>query len=90
MGGSVPGAGPNRETETDTTIFNKRDAASDGLGRTKGNGENTLDMMAAVLAQSGNTLPQVSNQDGYINMTYHIVTTVWSSTFEVISSNMQY
>lgn len=89
MGGSVPGTGPNRQTETDTTIFRSRDAASDGLGRTKGNGENTLAMMSNALAQSGNTLPQVSSKGGYINMTYHIVTTVCpylSSNSLVVSS----
>lgn len=76
MGGVVPGAGPNRQTEVDTTVFRSRKAASDGLGRTKGNGQNTLDDMSRIVAMSGSTLPQVSNNGGYISATYHIVTTV--------------
>ncbi|OAQ61228.1 CND1, Gas1-like protein [Pochonia chlamydosporia 170] len=75
MGGVVPGAGPNRQTEVDTTVFRSRKAASDGLGRTKGNGQNTLDDMSRIVAMSGSTLPQVSNNGGYISATYHIVTT---------------
>lgn len=76
MGAAVPGTGPNRETEVDTTIFRRRDAASDGLGRTKGAGENDMGMMESVMAMSGSTLPQVSSDGGHIAMTYHIVTTV--------------
>lgn len=76
MGGIVPGAGPNSETEVDTTVFKSRNAASDGLGRTKGNGPNTMAMMDSVIAQSGSTLPQVSSNGGHIDMIYHIVTTV--------------
>ncbi|OAR01907.1 hypothetical protein LLEC1_06586 [Akanthomyces lecanii] len=75
MGAAVPGMGRNRETEVDTTVFQRRDAASDGLGRTKGNGENTMAMMDSVMAMSGSTLPQVSSSGGHIAMTYHIVTT---------------
>ncbi|KAK8931869.1 hypothetical protein H634G_04375 [Metarhizium anisopliae BRIP 53293] len=75
MGGVVPGQGPNRQTEPDTTIFRSRNAASDGLGRTKGNGANTLEGMSRVVAMSGSTLPQVSSNGGYISATYHIVTT---------------
>lgn len=76
MGAAVPGTGRNRETEVDTTVFQRRDAASDGLGHTKGNGENNMAMMDSVMAMSGSTLPQVSSNGGHIAMTYHIVTTV--------------
>ncbi len=76
MGAAVPGMGRNKETEVDTTVFQRRDAASDGLGHTKGNGENNMGMMDSVMAMSGSTLPQVSSNGGHIAMTYHIVTTV--------------
>ncbi|KAJ4159471.1 uncharacterized protein LMH87_008371 [Akanthomyces muscarius] len=75
MGAAVPGMGRNKETEVDTTVFQRRDAASDGLGHTKGNGENNMGMMDSVMAMSGSTLPQVSSNGGHIAMTYHIVTT---------------
>jgi hypothetical protein len=74
QGGVVPGAGSNSKTEVDTTIFNSLSAASDGLGRTEGQGKNTLTGMSAVVAQSGSTLPQVS-QGGSLSGTLHIVTT---------------
>jgi hypothetical protein len=57
----------------DTTVFNSKTAASDGLGKTKA-GPNTLAGMSAVMAQSGSTLPQVSD-GGSISGTVHIVTT---------------
>jgi hypothetical protein len=47
---------------------------TDGLGKTKAGGANTLAGMSAVIAQSGSTLPQVS-QGGSISGTVHIVTT---------------
>jgi hypothetical protein len=76
MGGVVPGAGKNKQTEVDTTVFNSLNAQSDGLGKTEGGGKNTLDGMSAVVAQSGSTLPQVSSSGGSISTTYHVVTTV--------------
>lgn len=75
QGGVVPGTGPNSKTEVDTTIFQSRNAMTDGLGRTEGQGKNTLDMMTAVAAQSGSTLPQVSASNGSLSGTLHIVTT---------------
>lgn len=74
MGGVVPGPGKNKVTEVDTTVFAKKDAATDGLGKTSGNGPNTLDMMTQVMAASGSTLPQVSD-GGSLSGTLHIVTT---------------
>lgn len=49
---------------------------SDGLGKTKGQGQNSVDTMSDIVASSGSTLPQVSSNGGYISGTYHIVTTV--------------
>ncbi|KAG4417755.1 hypothetical protein IFR04_009124 [Cadophora malorum] len=74
MGGVVPGPGKNKVTEVDTTVFNKVNPMSDGLGKTAGNGKNTLAGMSAVVAQSGDTLPQVSD-GGSISGTWHTVTT---------------
>jgi hypothetical protein len=74
QGAVVPGAGPNSKTEVDTTVFNSLNAASDGLGRTEGQGKNTLAGMSAVVAQSGSTLPQVSD-GGSLSGTLHVVTT---------------
>ena len=74
MGGVVPGTGADSQTEVDTTVFKSRKALSDGLGETTAGGENTLDGMSAVIAQSGSTLPQVSD-GGSISGTMHIVTT---------------
>ncbi|KAI6380788.1 hypothetical protein MCOR25_001460 [Pyricularia grisea] len=77
-GAVVPGAGPNSKTEVDTTVFSKKqagtDAKSDGFGKTTGSGQNTANMLKEAMAQSGSTLPQVT-QGGSINGTYHIVTT---------------
>lgn len=73
QGAVIPGAGTNKQTEVDTTVFNSKAAASDGLGKTKA-GPNTLAGMSAVVAQSGSTLPQVSD-GGSLSGTYHIVTT---------------
>lgn len=75
QGGVVPGTGPNSKTEVDTTIFKSKNAMTDGLGRTEGQGENTLDQMADVTTQSGSTLPQVSANNGSISGTLHVVTT---------------
>lgn len=74
QGGVVPGTGPDSQTEVDTTVFNQLNAASNGLGRTEGQGENTVAGVSAVVAQSGSTLPQVSSSGGSITGTIHIVT----------------
>jgi len=73
QGGVIPGPGTNKETEVDTTVFNSKNAMTDGLGKTKA-GPNTMAGMSAVMAQSGNTLAQVSD-GGSISGTVHIVTT---------------
>ncbi|KAH6648406.1 hypothetical protein BKA67DRAFT_363282 [Truncatella angustata] len=75
MGGVVPGPGKNKVTEVDTTVFGKTDIQTDGLGKTNGNGKNTVAMVKMAMAQSGDTLPQVSSTGGSISGTYHIVTT---------------
>ncbi|RFU30702.1 hypothetical protein B7463_g5597, partial [Scytalidium lignicola] len=83
QGGVIPGAGPNKETEVDTTVFNRLAAATDGLGKTKA-GPNTLDGMSAVIAQSGSTLPQVSASGGSISGTLHVVTTDGAGPYTAI------
>lgn len=55
-------------------MFQRVNAATDGLGKTKA-GPNTLDGMSEVVAQSGSTLPQVSSSGGTLSGTFHIVTT---------------
>ena len=75
QGGVVPGAGRNSKTEVDTTVFKSTNIATDGLGRTTGNGKNTVSMMADAMAASGSTLPQVSANNGSVSGTFHIVTT---------------
>lgn len=82
QGGVIPGAGTNKQTEVDTTVFNSKQAATDGLGKTKA-GPNTLAGMSAVMAQSGSTLPQVSN-GGSISGTVHIVTTDGAGPYTAI------
>lgn len=74
QGGIIPGPGRNKVTEPDTTVFGKTNIATDGLGKTQGQGKNTVAMVAGTMAQSGNTLPQVSD-GGMITGTFHIVTT---------------
>ncbi|KAH6723711.1 hypothetical protein DL95DRAFT_386579 [Leptodontidium sp. 2 PMI_412] len=73
MGGIVPGPGRNKVTEVDTTVFGKVNPMSDGLGKTAGGGKNTLAGMSAVVAQSGDVLPQVSD-GGSLTGTWHTVT----------------
>jgi len=73
QGGVIPGAGTNKQTEVDTTVFQSKAAMTDGLGKTKA-GPNTFAGMSAVMAQSGSTLAQVS-PGGSISGTMHIVTT---------------
>ncbi|KAL1602696.1 hypothetical protein SLS60_006116 [Paraconiothyrium brasiliense] len=74
QGGIVPGPGKNKVTEVDTTVFGKTNIATNGLGKTQGQGQNKAAMVAATMDQSGATLPQVSD-GGNITGTFHIVTT---------------
>ncbi|KAF2634073.1 hypothetical protein P280DRAFT_37206 [Massarina eburnea CBS 473.64] len=73
-GAVVPGPGKNSVTEVDTTVFGKTKIATDGLGKTKGGGQNKVAGVQSAMAQSGSTLPQVSD-GGSISGTFHIVTT---------------
>lgn len=82
QGGVVPGPGSNKVTEVDTTVFASKQAATDGLGKTKA-GANTLAGMSAVMAQSGSTLPQVSD-GGSLTGTVHIVTTDGAGPYTAI------
>ncbi|KAF2150901.1 hypothetical protein K461DRAFT_280932 [Myriangium duriaei CBS 260.36] len=75
QGGVVPGPGRNSVTEVDTTVFGSTNIATNGLGKTTGNGRNTVSMVANAMAQSGNTLPQVSANGGSVSGTFHVVTT---------------
>ncbi|KAK2606204.1 hypothetical protein QQS21_003375 [Conoideocrella luteorostrata] len=84
LGGVVPGAGPNRKTETDTTVFRSKKAASDGLGKTQAGGKNKVDDVGRLMAISGSTLPQVSSNGGSISATYHIVTTDGAGPLQAI------
>lgn len=61
-------------TETDTTVFKSTNIQTDGLGKTPGGGANTVDAMAAAMAQSGATLPQIASTGGTLSGTFHIVT----------------
>ncbi|KAI1855441.1 hypothetical protein JX265_007724 [Neoarthrinium moseri] len=74
MGAVVPGPGPNKKTEVDTTVFGKTNIQTDGLGKTNAGGKNQVADLAATMAQSGSTLPQVSD-GGSISGVFHIVTT---------------
>ncbi|TVY29440.1 hypothetical protein LHYA1_G001884 [Lachnellula hyalina] len=82
QGGVVPGPGSNKETEVDTTVFQSKQAATDGLGKTKA-GPNTMADMTAVMAASGSTLPQVS-PGGSLAGTVHIVTTDGAGPYTAI------
>ncbi|KAB8296683.1 hypothetical protein EYC80_002106 [Monilinia laxa] len=82
QGAVIPGAGTNKQTEVDTTVFNSKNAATDGLGKTKA-GPNTMADMKAVMAQSGDTLPQVSD-GGDLSGTIHIVTTDGAGPYSAI------
>ncbi|KAK7943771.1 uncharacterized protein PG986_012884 [Apiospora aurea] len=75
MGGVVPGPGRNAVTEVDTTVFGRTNIQTDGLGKTTNGGKNTVAGMKQVMAQSGDTLPQVSANGGKLTGTFHIVTT---------------
>lgn len=74
-GAVVPGQGPNYKTEVDTTVFWSKDIATDNdIGYTQGgSGNNQLADIDAALAQSGDTLPQVSS-GGSVSTTWHVVT----------------
>lgn len=84
IGGIVPGAGSNDVTEIDTTVFKKKDIATNGLGRTMNGGKNKAVMVHAAMAMSGDTLPQVS-EGGFITGSFHIVTTVSGLALKVWS-----
>ncbi|KAK6846042.1 hypothetical protein PG987_001230 [Apiospora arundinis] len=75
MGGVVPGPGRNAVTEVDTTVFGRTNIQTDGLGRTTQGGKNTVAGMKQAMAQSGDTLPQISANGGKLTGTFHIVTT---------------
>lgn len=63
------------QTEVDTTVFNQKNPASNGLGKTTDTGKiqaadlNTL--MTQATAQAGSTLPQVNSS---LSGTWHVVT----------------
>lgn len=73
QGAVIPGAGRNKVTEPDTTVF-KGDNA-DGCGLTKGGGDNDIEAgTQSAMALSGSTLPQISADGGSVSGTLHIVT----------------
>ena len=76
IGNIVPGTGPNAVTEIDTTFFKNAELRSDGLGKTKGTGENHIEGFWLANGLSGGKLPQVSAKGGSVVGVYHIVTTV--------------
>lgn len=57
---------------------------TDGLGKTNGGGENTVQSLSDAMAQSGSTLPQVSSTGGQISGTFHIVTTDGAGPIEAV------
>lgn len=72
QGAVIPGAGKNKVTEPDTTVF-KGDAA-DACGRTNGQGNNDIEAgTKQAMALSGTTLPQIT-PGGSVSGTLHIVT----------------
>ncbi|ORY56351.1 uncharacterized protein BCR38DRAFT_355821 [Pseudomassariella vexata] len=72
QGAVIPGAGRNKVTEPDTTVF-KGDAA-DSCGRTTGQGENDIEQgTISAMQLSGNQLPQVT-AGGSLSGTLHVVT----------------
>ncbi|KAK1978475.1 hypothetical protein LZ30DRAFT_772821 [Colletotrichum cereale] len=75
LGGVVPGPGPNKKTELDTTVFKSRNIMSDGLGKTTGGGKVQVADIQQAMELSGGTLPQVSSAGGIISGTFHMVTT---------------
>lgn len=83
-GAIVPGAGKNRVTEVDTTVFRSTKIATDGLGKTTGSGKNKVGMVVQSMALSGDTLPQVSANGGSISGIVHIITTDGAGPFKAI------
>ncbi|KAI3399583.1 hypothetical protein diail_6222 [Diaporthe ilicicola] len=72
QGAVIPGAGKNKVTEPDTTVF-KGDQA-DACGKTNGQGDNDIESgTQASMALSGNTLAQVT-PGGSVSGTLHVVT----------------
>ncbi|KAH8887882.1 hypothetical protein GQ53DRAFT_725620 [Thozetella sp. PMI_491] len=72
QGGVIPGAGANKVTEPDTTVF--KGDQKDACGRTTGQGDNDIEAgTKQAMALSGSTLPQVS-PGGSLSGTLHIVT----------------
>lgn len=83
-GGIVPGAGPNYETEVDTTVYWSTDITTDDdIGYTDEAGDNELSDLSTAMALSGDTLPQVSS-GGTVSGTYHIVTTDGAGPLEAL------
>ncbi|OHF02949.1 hypothetical protein CORC01_01707 [Colletotrichum orchidophilum] len=75
QGGVVPGPGPNRKTELDTTVFKSKNIMTDGMGKTTGGGKVQAADITQAMALSGDTLPQVSSTGGNITGVFHVVTT---------------
>lgn len=76
-GASVATFGANAATEKDTTVYggNANKPLTDGLGKTAADGNLKVAMMASAMAQSGQTLPQVSSDGtGTISGTWRVVT----------------
>ncbi|KAH8890568.1 hypothetical protein GQ53DRAFT_747342 [Thozetella sp. PMI_491] len=76
-GASVAQFGPNSATEKDTTVFggNAQKPKTDGLGKTTASGNLKVAALADTMAQSGNTLPQVSaDGTGTVTGTWRVVT----------------
>lgn len=74
QGAVIPGAGRNKITEPDTTVFKGQGA--DACGRTNGAGDNDIEAgTQQAMALSGSTLPQISADGGSVSGTLHIVTT---------------
>lgn len=83
-GAVVPGPGPNYLTEVDTTVFWSSDITTDNdIGYTDEAGNNQLSNLDQAMAQSGNTLPQVSS-GGSVKGTYHIVTSDGAGPLEAL------
>ncbi|KAF2147605.1 hypothetical protein K461DRAFT_316758 [Myriangium duriaei CBS 260.36] len=75
-GAVIPGGGPNYMTEPDTTTFWSHDFAidqDDGFTDSSGGNLSPAKNLAASMALSGDTLPQVSS-GGYIIGSWHVVT----------------
>ncbi|RDW77822.1 cell surface protein [Coleophoma cylindrospora] len=77
QGAIIPGGGANYMTEPDTTTFWSKDIATDNddgyTDSSNGNLSPAKDL-AAAMALSGSTLPQVSSTGGSITGNWHVVT----------------